>query len=363
MQKLYIIGVESNRRVRLFAEEARRRNLEVEVVDWHRVLDGAIEWPDRPDIRIDSFGEDFELECRLIRAGRSALSLDPEDWDATPDHGRIRQLEAVYQGFETALETLPGAANHMSPADDLLAMFDKLETQRRLDALEVPMPRHLAEVRTWDEVRAAAGPNHRIFIKPRHSSSASGILAVRRRGARIAATTSVERVDGRLYNTLKVRELNSEKEIARIIELLGREDSLLVQRWVPKDSAQQNVYDLRFVVIDGRAEHAVMRVSGSPMTNLHLGNRRGDLDALRDELGPAWAMLRDTAVAAAGAFESLHAGVDIGLLTRRKAVRVFEVNAFGDLLPGVVDPRGRSTYRAEVDAWRARTGDPESSDL
>lgn len=358
MNTLYLIGVESNRRVRLFLEETKRAGLRTRVIDWHTVLRGEVDWPDKPHIRIESFGEDSALESRLIRRGRIAMGFDPDAWDCAHDHGRIRQLEALYRGFAAVLAELPLDARFMCAPADILAMFDKRETRRRLDSHKIPGPEFLGEARSWSEVRDTCGSNNRIFLKPRHSSSASGILAIRWAHDRIAATTSIEHVDGRLYNTLKVRRLHRDDEIARIVDLLGREDSMIIERWIPKDTAQRGTYDLRFVVIDGRADHAVMRVSGSPMTNLHLGNRRGDLEALRNEIGQAWSMLRDTAVEAARAFEnSLHAGVDIGLVAGRRAATVFEVNAFGDLLPEIVDARGRSTYRAEIDAWLARTGD------
>ena len=40
------------------------------------------------------------------------------------------------------------------------------------------------------------------------------------------------------------------------------------------------------VVIAGRPTHVVVRTEPGPMTNLHLGNVRGDLAALRAAAGP-----------------------------------------------------------------------------
>ena len=74
----------------------------------------------------------------------------------------------------------------------------------------------------------------------------------------------------------------------------------------------------------------------------------------------AWAGLLAAAKTAATAFPgALYAGVDVGLTAGSKRPVVFEVNAFGDLIPGVVDVRGRDTFRAEIDAYlRSHTGSP-----
>jgi hypothetical protein len=69
---------------------------------------------------------------------------------------------------------------------------------------------------------------------------------------------------------------------------------------------------------------------------------------------PAYAAALLSCVRAAGCFpDTLHVGVDllVGSDWRRHAVA--EVNAFGDLLPGVSDPAGRDSYAAELHALRS----------
>lgn len=86
------------------------------------------------------------------------------------------------------------------------------------------------------------------------------------------------------------------------------------------------------------------------MTNLHLGNRRGDLNEVRASLGDAFVEdCRHLAQEAAACFpESLYAGVDVIAPVKGKPV-ICEINAFGDLLPGI-EHRGESTYEAIVRA-------------
>src|SRR5690606_32550366 len=108
---------------------------------------------------------------------------------------------------------------------------------------------------------------------------------------------------------------------------------------------------LPILVVAGRATHVVVRAAKSPMTNLHLGNARGDLAALRDRMGEAaWRSAMRTAEAAAACFpRTLHAGVDLLLSPGWRSSAVCEVNAFGDLLPGVLH-EGRDSYAEQLDA-------------
>src|SRR5262249_33549811 len=86
------------------------------------------------------------------------------------------------------------------------------------------------------------------------------------------------------------------------------------------------------------------------MTNLHLGNRRGDVSAVVRLMGEeAWQSGLRTCERAAAVFPgSLHVGVDL-LIGRDFRQHLLEGNAFGDLLPGVLS-EGTDTYEAEVRA-------------
>ena len=86
------------------------------------------------------------------------------------------------------------------------------------------------------------------------------------------------------------------------------------------------------------------------MTNLHLGNQRGDEAALLEVIGPAKleAAFRLAVQAAACFPDSLYAGVDILIDSRHRAL-AGEINAFGDLLPRLTH-RGESAYSAIAQA-------------
>ncbi|MFF7329776.1 STM4014 family protein [Streptomyces sp. NPDC090306] len=349
-----VVGNPENRRVSLFADAVRAAGLPApRVVAWADVLKGGgADFGPREIVRVDSPGENAEVD-RLLRG----------DGEATRVEGSARW----YAGLTAALGELSGGRRLDDPGD-LAVLFDKRRCHAVLDAAGVPVPASptsgpaAARVRGWDDVRALMREHGmpRLFVKPAHGSSASGVLAVESGGGgRIRATTSVERAaDGVLHNSLKVRRYEREQDVAAIVDALAP-DGLHLERWLPKASQQGRATDLRVVVIDGRATHAVVRTSRTPLTNLHLGGRRGDLDLARravESAGARWADLLGVCERAAACFPgTLCVGVDLLPAVGWRRAAVGEVNAFGDLLPRLTGlpgsgAEGLDTYAAQVAA-------------
>ena len=110
-------------------------------------------------------------------------------------------------------------------------------------------------------------------------------------------------------------------------------------------------FDVRVVVVHGRPAFTVFRLSPQPMTNLHLGGRRGDPGRCRAAVPTrAWLDGLDASVEAARCYESAAVGVDLLFESGYLRHYVLEVNAFGDFFPGLVDERGVTVHRAEVEA-------------
>ncbi|MBO4209429.1 STM4014 family protein [Micromonospora echinofusca] len=345
---LVVVGSPDNRRVALFRAAAARVARPVTVLPWRQLAAGPVAVPAGALVRVDSPGEDPEVD-RLLRGAETPA-----------EHGEITGLATWYAGLCAALDRLAQAADRagatlLNAPRDIAVMFDKRACHARLARLGVPVPPALpAAPADWAGLRAALRTTgwSRVFVKPAHASSASGVLALQLASGRIRATTSVELADdGRLFNSLRVRDYRSESEVAAIVDRLAP-DGLHVERWYPKAGLDQRTLDLRVLVVAGEPSHVVVRTSRGPLTNLHLGNVRGDLAAVRGALGPAgYAAALRTCVRAAAAFPGcLHAGVDllIGADWRRHAVA--EVNAFGDLLPGLRDDAGRDSYDAQLHA-------------
>lgn len=278
--RLAVVGNPDNRRVTLFQGAARAARLPaVRAVPWIDVLRNRARF--RPDewVRIESPGEDPLVDRELRGAD---------------DPARVEGTALWYERFVAAvgevaeLARSAGASLLDDPAD-LAVLFDKRLCHGVLREAGVPVPESptsgagAPKVRGWDDVRALLERTgmRRVFVKLAHGSSASGVLAVETAsGGRVQATTSVERDDqGRLFNSLRVRRYTAESEVARLVDALAP-DGLHIERWLPKASQGGRTADLRVVAVAGRATHAVVRTSRSPMTNLHLGGARGDLAAV-----------------------------------------------------------------------------------
>jgi glutathione synthase/RimK-type ligase-like ATP-grasp enzyme len=368
-----VIGNPGSRRIALFqAALARLRLPAARVVSYLDLLSGKHALPqsvrDGAVVRIESPGKDFEVERALIAAGADVADGD-ERFDHIPlraardlsfERGRILYPRQWYLGYcatlrliERQLAQCPPHWLMNSPAEIAL-MFDKIACHHLLDSRGAPVARGLGAVDSFECLveRMRERNCHRAFVKLAYGSSASGVVAYQTDGRRHQATTTVEmlRQNGelRLYNSRRIRIYRDWREIAELIDALCRH-LVHVERWLPKAGFADRTFDLRVVVIAGRACHTVARMSRSPMTNLHLLNERGDVNAVRETVGQqAWdAAIRDCRRAADCFPGSLYAGIDLLFTPDYRRRAVIEVNAFGDLLPGVFW-QGEETYAAEL---------------
>lgn len=357
--RLVVVGNPGNRRVAFFRDAVRAAGLpDARVEPWLDVLRGGAVFHPGETVRLESPGEDPEVD-RLLRG--------------TDDPTRVEGTGRWYEAFTAATARLARSVGDagavlVDDPDELAVLFDKRLAHARLREAMVPVPdsptsgADAPPVAGWADLRSlmAASGLRRVFVKLAHGSSASGVLALETNGAgRVQATTSVELApDGRLFNSLRVRRYTTEREVAAVVDALAP-DGLHIERWLPKAAQGGRAADLRVVVTAGRATHAVVRTSRSPMTNLHLGGARGDLGAVRAAVagaGGRWADALDVCERAAAAFPGTQCvGVDLlpGAGWRRFAVG--EVNAFGDLLPGLTGlpgsgAEGLDTYAAQVAA-------------
>lgn len=357
--RITVVGNPGHRRVTGFHAAAVAAGLPApHLVTWEDVLRGReLGFPAGP-VRLDSPGEETAVHALL---GGPADATRVEGGGAR--HAAfLRALARV----RAAVASSPGAWLVNEPGD-VAVMFDKPRAHAVLAAAGVPVPAAVggpgsgpvasyAELR--DRMRAAREP--RVFVKPAHGSSASGVVALETSGSRVQATTAVElvRTGGaiRLFNSLRIRKYRDEADVADLIDALCP-DTVHVESWLPKLTLGGHAVDLRVLVVAGRATHVVARGSRSPMTNLHLGNARADVAEVRRAVGEdVWHEAMRTCVRAAGCFpRTLHVGVDLLFGVDRRRHAVGEVNAFGDLLPGVTH-RGRDTWgeqvRALVHGWR-----------
>lgn len=337
-----VVGHPGHRRVESFRAAAGTVGLPTTLLPWADVLAGRLPARLGP-VRIDSPAEDAAVDRAIRRLGGGGAHLS---------HGEVAELDEWYAGLLTATRRVldtPGARADTTAAD-LAALFDKRATRERLTAAAVPVP---------PPAPAGADPGDlppgRWFVKPAFGSSAVGVHAVEvgRTAGRVRVRGHVEHdpATDRLHATLRPH-VSTGRAARALLTRLQRAGTLHVERWVPKATSRGRALDLRVVVIGGVARHTVVRTSRGPITNLHLGNARGDLAAVQARLGARWADAMAVCEGAAACFpDTPTVGVDLLVGADWRTVAVAEVNAFGDLLPGVIHD-GQDTYAAQAHRYQ-----------
>jgi hypothetical protein len=350
-----LIGNAENRRVTLFQEALAEAGLPpARVVPWVDVLAHPGVLADLPDsealVRIDSAGESWEVEKALLKRGapdaRAAgcSRLEPERVDALAyDHGRILCPRQHHLGFLKALAELealfaerPRWRVLQSPAS-IAELFDKRVTSRRYAALGVPVPEPLEGVTDAESLRARMREQdcREVFVKLSCGSSASCLAIYRRGRVRDTLVTTIEQATTGWYNSLKPRRIDEPARVDEVLEFLLAEGSQ-VEHAIPKARLGGDYFDCRVLMVRGEPAFTVVRQSRHPITNLHLGGWRGDLEELR-AAAPAneWEDAMESCRKVARAHACLHVGIDLMFEEFFTGHRVLEANAFGDLLPNL----------------------------
>ena len=307
-------------------------------------------------VRIDSPGENEAVRNLLVARGKGITTTQPAE------HGEIKDMQPWYAGYcswlqemQTLMQEQPAMRVMNDPADIQL-QFNKPVCQAMLQRQGIPVPNRLPAFTNYDElVQHMQMQNiHKVFIKPAHASSASGVIAFRRSGHRVQAVTAAEIVHTnnglQLFNSLKIFTYTKEADIAALVNRMVTEN-IFAEEWLPKATLNDRFFDVRVLVIDGRARHTVIRTSPNVLTNLHLGNKRGDINEFISLIGnDKLQEIKLLAEQAAACFpNSLYMGIDILLTADLRKTVVLEINAFGDLLPGVMD-EGETCYEAQINA-------------
>jgi len=270
------------------------------------------------------------------------------------------QPRLIHKGFIATLRVMEDALQARSDValtttvSSLEALFDKRITSCTWQAMGLPVPRALrAPLRTLDELLGAMrdADMKQAYVKVSSGSSAA-LLALVSAGEVPHAMTTMEEDDGVYFSSRRVRRIGG-VALERVIAFLLAEGAQ-VEESLPKARLANRNFDLRIVVVDGCAKGVVVRSSTIPITNLHLGGSRGDVEALR-ALCPkdAWARAMSDAERAARAFPALVVGVDLLFTPRFQGHALLEGNAFGDFFPGYVMD-ARTVHEHVIDALEVR---------
>ena len=364
-----ILGNPDNRRVRLFVDAlAATGHPEPLVLSHAEVLDdlGALERIAERElwVRIESVGEREDVTRRLLRLGYEDARLAgvstaaPSTLDAPIAHGRILAPRQAHLGFERYLNRLEGVFpgrpgwSVLSPVPAIRALFDKRVTSARYRALGVPTPDSLvaADPTALRAEMRRRGWN-RVYVKVSCSSSASCLAVFSLAPERLM--TTVELDGDAMFNSLRVQRVDDADRVERVLGFLLREGAQ-IERAEPKarlegpDHEGRAFMDCRILAVAGEPAFTVVRLSRHPITNLHLGGFRGDLDTFHRRVPPhVLEAAHESCRVIAREHGCLHVGVDVLFTPRFDGHRVIEANAFGDLLPNLTR-EGSSVYEWEI---------------
>lgn len=386
--RLLLIANPDNRRASGFAEALARGGWPSPLVYSHQRLiadpSQLLALPDEPMwVRIDSCGEDADVERALLELGAEAL----------PEHARCERISAAelaraprsfgqitaprqhHEGFLRYLDALARVFAErpqwrlLNDIADIRSLFDKRETSRRYADSGIPVPDTLTSpegIHTPEQLREAMVARRwpAVFVKLSCSSSASCLAIYRHLPWRPTSdrdhvlTTVATTPEGR-FNSLRLQQLRTPAQVDPLLQWL-LDEGVQIERAIPKARLEHDSFDLRVLVIAGEPAFIVVRRSRHPITNLHLGGARGELADVRARVpAHAWAAAMRSCERVFAAHRSLHVGVDLMFETNFEDHRIIEANAFGDLLPRL-ERDGKDVYgwqltALERGAWPAPT--------
>ncbi len=359
------------------------------LIPWQWVMDGS-NWQHCLDVcpqflRLESPGRNWKVERSFLLKGANIKDEKSGcTWrrmsakaiaELSDDPGRVLPMRQWFLAWRQTLREFEAWADEralssrwLCPPEDVICMFDKLACQQELERHGIAVPPSVGVPRNFDELweLMRQSGRRRIFLKPCHGSSASGVVALESNRNDIQAFSTLQLIETpgglQLYNQRRISIYRGAAEVRRLVDATC-EERCLIQVWIPKAGISGQPFDLRVVVIGGRARHIMLRLGRGPMTNSQLLGGKGDVDLLRRSLGDeAWMlMLKLCENTMNKCFpRSLYAGLDVLIEPDFRTARILEVNAFGDLLPRVLC-ENRDTYTWELEESLSRASSQVSS--
>ncbi len=318
-------------------------------------------------LKIESSGEDFAVRKELLALaathGSNFISSQSSK-QLSFDKGIIRHGRQEHVGFQMLLQKIQKATEAfpnlqiMNAVEDILLMLDKTRFHKKMLLQNIAVIPAIYNITSFEELIQQMKLQNwtRVFLKPNHGSSASGVIAFRKNGPKMMATTSIEYTQTKgtikLYNSLKIHKYQNPKQIEKIVNIIAQ-NGIIVEKWISKSTLKSSIYDFRVVTTNQNPKHIIARQSHSPLTNLHLGNRRGNLELIKNEIeNTSWHNLEELAKQTARAMpQTLYAGLDILISKETQEPYLIESNAFGDLLPNLLAD-GLDTYETQIQHYK-----------
>lgn len=339
LRQAVLLGNTDTKRTTYFRQAAVQAGLPVLFVDWKEIP--------------------LWEENQMLQ-GEYLIKIDPPLWDSC----RLEELGQLAQSYREQLCRLSEAAKsrRLEFLNDPIAigqLLDKRECKRKLEQAGLSVTRLLEQgqqgIRTAQQLLCAMQRSgvYQVFIKPVNGSGAAGVSAFRwqpKTGRMALYTCALLHPESGFVNTKRLRHFARTEEVTVYLDRILALDCV-VERWYAKAEYERCSYDLRAVVLDGKIEYLLGRLSRGPVTNLHLNNH--PLEA--GKLGIPERVQEEIAILckkATNCFAGIRiVGIDILLEKGSLRPRIIEMNAQGDLIYQDIFLENR-IYRKQVQMMR-----------
>lgn len=292
-------------------------------------------------VRIESPGECAATTRLLVELGGGKYE---------EEYGQFSNFDSWYLGWQIVLKRIAELKNQyqftfINDPETIALAFDKKAVHHHLEN-KIKTPNLLGTCRTFEELDTLLSNKKyiQVFAKPRYGSSASGVMAIKKNKDQYVVYTSLNLSGNQLFNSIKLKKYNKLEDIKRIFDIANAE--FIIEEWIPKMKYEGNTVDFRVIVIAGKVEFIIPRLSKHMITNIHLGNTKSDIQHFDDEVVSS---ITAFAVKTAEHFPGLgYAGLDI-LIDKNQKPFLIEINAFGDMLLNVYNHTGLTTYEREAE--------------
>lgn len=368
--KYFVIADPNSHRWKKYSEAIEHsgklgKALDWKLIPWSELLDcrGALHELISQDaaglLRIESPGRDFEITRQLIWIGVETSSNPPFQFPELEEKlGWLVHPKLFHQGLRSILMNLHESMERMPhlrslrKAAHLASMFDKSETCRKLESAGISTPEILdeSELEACEDASALVSLLRdkwpMAYIKLNTGSSGSGIVVLNCRTG--TCMTTMKEIDGEFFNTLRIQSLDA-VATNRAINYLLSED-VCVQKAIPLGTIDGEYFDVRVIVINSKVEFTVFRLSRNPITNLHLGGRRGNWQSCRDAIpNRLWLDAMSECVETASMYDVQAMGIDLVFDRRFMNHYILEINGFGDFVPGWTNPQGQTIHQRQIE--------------
>ncbi len=354
-----LIGQEHTKRTDYIKLAAKKLGVHFDLLEWTHLYDispdllsGKIVKLDPPSFQTIHLSEmqaqlaEYQAKLQHLQEIYDSFSVTSSQCDCVSNASLVQDdcvlNDSLVQDDCVSIDSLmqddlkSGKCQFLNSPKSILTLLDKRLTKQILQSHGLATTYQFEEtVGNTEQLLALMKVQkcYSVFVKPRFFSGAAGVLALRFNPTRneLILYTSCYCKDGQLFNTKNLMRLTDSNDITNVLDLVLSLDCV-VERWHPKSSYNKKSYDLRVVYQFGKIAHIVVRLSGGPITNLHLNNQPLDFESLglSDEVIQNIDRLCSQAM---DLFDGLnYAGIDILLDRDTLKPRIIEMNGQGDLI-------------------------------